>query len=85
MAKNALAAIDAAVADVVNARPTTWIDRLPDDARDVMLAAREKFQAGGYGELKRLTLARILFDHAEQQGWKIADPTRLAQWLAKHD
>ena len=85
MARNALAAIDAAVAEVVNARPTTWIDRLSDDAREVMLAAREKFQAGGYGELKRLTLARILFDHAEQQGWKIADPTRLAQWLAKHD
>lgn len=85
MAKNALAAIDAAVAEVVNAKPATWLDRLPDDARDMMLAAREKFRSGGYGTVKKLTLARILYDHAEQQGWKIADPRRLAEWLAKHD
>lgn len=85
MARNALAAIDAAVAEVVNARRETWIDRLPDDARGVLLAAREKFQAGGYGGVKKLTLAKVLYDHAGQQGWKIADPTRLAQWLAKHD
>lgn len=85
MAKSALAAIDAAVSEAVNARPTMWLDRLPDDARELMLAARGKFQAGGYGELKRLTLARILHEHADKQGWKVADPTRLAQWLAKHD
>jgi hypothetical protein len=85
MAKSALAVIDAAVAEAASQHRLTWIDRLPDEARNLMLAAREKFQAGGYGELKRLTLARILHEHAEKQGWKVADPTRLAEWLAKHD
>lgn len=85
MAKGALAVIDAAVAQVANARRETWVDRLPDEARELLIAAREKFQSGGYGTVKKLTLARVLYEHAETQGWKVADPTRLSAWLAKHD
>lgn len=85
MARNALSSIDAAVGEAIRAHRPTWFDRLPKDARELMLAAREKFQAGGYGTLKKLTLGRILHEHAQKQGWTVADPTRLGQWLAKHD
>lgn len=85
MARNALAAIDAAVAQVVNAQRVTWLDRLPDDARETLLAARAKFHAGGYGALKRNTLARVLIAHAAERGWKIPQAKGVSEWLAKHD
>lgn len=84
MAKgNMLADIDAAVAAVTAERRLTWFDRLPTEAMDTLLAAREKFHAGGYGKLRRLTLARILIDHAAKRGWRTCDDKRLSEWLAK--
>jgi hypothetical protein len=85
MAKSALAAIDAAVAEVVNAQRATWFDRLPDDARETLAAARAKFRAGGYGTLKRHTLARVLIAHAAERGWKVPMNKGMNEWLARHD
>lgn len=85
MAKSTLAAIDAAVAEVVNAQRATWFDRLPDDARETLTAARAKFHAGGYGTLKRNTLSRVLMAHAAERGWKIPMTKGLNEWLAKKD
>jgi hypothetical protein len=85
MAKSALAVIDAAVAEVVNAQRATWFERLPDDARETLVAARAKFHAGGYGTLKRTTLCRILIQHATKQGWKVPKLKGMSEWLAKHD
>ena len=85
MAKSALSAIDAAVAEVLNAQLVTWLDRLKDDARETLLAARAKFHSGGYGTLKRNTLARVLIAHAAERGWKIPQAKGVSEWLAKHD
>lgn len=84
MARSALAAIDAAVAEVVNAQRVTWFDRLPADAQDTLAAAREKFYSGGYGTLKRTTLCRILIEHAAKQGWKTPKLKGMCEWLAKN-
>lgn len=83
MPRNPLAAIDAAVEQALNAPRTTWFERLPDDARETLLAAREKFHSGGYGTLRPHTLCRVLTEHAEKQGWKIAKIKGLSEWLAK--
>lgn len=84
MAKaNQLADIDAAVAAFTAERRLTWFDRLPTEAMDSLLAARQKFQSGGYGDLPRLTLARVLIDYAEKHGWKTCDYKRMGEWLRK--
>lgn len=87
MGRNAspLAAIDAAVAEELNAQRRTWFDRLPEDARETLAAARQKFHAGGYGNLKRHTLARVLMAHAAERGWKIPMAKGLNEWLVKRD
>ena len=85
MAKSAIAAIDAAVSELLNAQRLTWFDRLPDDARETLTAARAKFHAGGYGNLKRNTLCRILIEHAAKQGWKTPKLKGMTEWLARHD
>jgi hypothetical protein len=86
MAKgNMLAEIDVAVAAAMAERRLTWFDRLPTEAMDTLLAAREKFHAGGYGTTKRLTLARILIEYCETRGWRSCDHKRMGEWLAKRN
>lgn len=85
MARNVLADIDAAVASVAAERRLTWFDRLPTEAMDTLLAAREKFHAGGYGTTKRHTLARILLEYCQTRGWRSCDCKRMSEWLAKRN
>ena len=80
MGKSLLADIDAAAAAASVTR-TIWFDRLPPDAVETLNAAREKFMAGGYGQLKAQPLARILLEHAAKRGWVLCDIKRLAEWL----
>lgn len=82
---NLLADIDAAVVIAVAAsRPVTWFDRLPTEAQDALLAARTKFHAGGYGDISRFALARVLVAYAKEHGWKTCDRKRMHEWLEKH-
>jgi hypothetical protein len=75
--------IDSAVAVTAEAaRRKTWFDHLPADGQQVLVAARDKFRAGGY-EITRHALARVLVDHAAKQGWKVADSRRMSEWLAQ--
>lgn len=81
-----LADIDAAVAlAAASTRRLTWFERLPADAQEKFLAAREKFHSGGYGSLARLTLARALIDYAEKNGLRACDYKRMGEWLAKQN
>jgi len=50
---------------------------------DTLLAAKAKFRSGEYGRTRRLTLARILVDYGHEHGWKVCDPKRMSEWLAK--
>lgn len=84
MAKQTLLAeLDAAVESVAAAnKRRTWLDTLPPDAKQLFLEARKKFQAGGY-QVKRYTLAAVLCEHAEKNGWRVCDQRRMGQWLAQ--
>lgn len=77
--------IDAAVMHVHAERHSTWFDKLPPEPQKVLLAAREKFHAGGYGTTKRLTLARILIEYCETRGLRSCDYKRMGEWLAKRN
>lgn len=75
--------IDSAVtATAEAARRKTWFDCLPSDAKQLMIAARDKFHAGGY-EITRHALARVLIEHATKHGWKVCDTKRMSEWLAQ--
>lgn len=80
---DSLAEIDAAVACAANERRETWFDRLPPEAREVMGAAKEKYLAGGYAQVRRHSLAKILREWAQERGLQTCDAKRLAEWLAK--
>jgi hypothetical protein len=76
--------IDSAVAVTAEAaRRKTWFDCLPSDAQQLLVAARDKFHAGGY-EIARYALARVLVDHATKHGWKVCDTKRMSEWLASN-
>ena len=75
--------IDAAVADAVAVRRETWFDRLPAKVRSKFVAARKKFHAGGYGNLRRSTLGRVLIGYGQQHGCQTCDYKRMSEWLAK--
>ena len=75
--------IAAEVPHVVHRR--TWWDELPAEAAAELLDVRQRFQAGKYGNAKRLQVARLVFDRCKSRGWKTCDATRLAQWLQKND
>lgn len=75
--------IDAAVATAVATRRGTWFDRLPLEVQHKFAAAREKFHAGGYGTVPRLTLGRALMKYAEDHGLRTCDYKRMGEWLAK--
>jgi hypothetical protein len=76
--------IDSAVAVTAEAsRRKTWFDCLQSDAQQVLVAARDKFRAGGY-EITRYALARVLVDHATKHGWKVCDTKRMSEWLASN-
>jgi hypothetical protein len=76
--------------DAVNAAAAThrgrltWFESLDADAQAEMLAARRRWQEGGY-TLKRLTVARLIVKAATDRGWKVCDHTRMAEWLAKKE
>jgi hypothetical protein len=76
--------IDSAVAATVESRRRrTWFDALPDEAKTTLLAAREKFQAGGY-DIPKFTLATVLIDYAAKRGWRICNRKGLGEWLAQN-
>lgn len=76
--------IDSAVAATAESRkPRTWFDALPDDAKATLLAAREKFQSGGY-DIPKYTLASVLIDYAAKRGWRICNRKGLTEWLAQN-
>ena len=77
-----LAVVDAAASSYRSR--ITWFDRLHDDAKSELLAARKKWQEGCY-TLKRLTLARMIVQAARERGWVVCDETRMAEWLNKND
>ncbi|NBW12298.1 MAG: hypothetical protein EBR82_30130 [Caulobacteraceae bacterium] len=75
--------IDSAVAaTAVSLKPRTWFDALPEDAKATLLAAREKFHAGGYN-IPKYSLASVLIDYAEKRNWRICSRKGVAEWLAQ--
>jgi hypothetical protein len=77
---------DEILADVPRlTRRRTWWNDLPPEAAAELLDVRQRFQAGDYGTLKALQLAKLLFERCKQREWKTADPTRLSQWLRRND
>lgn len=65
------------------ARRVTWFDALPDDAKAELLAVRERFQAGGYGQAKPKTVARVMVEHCQARKWRVINTRDLAIWLQK--
>lgn len=64
-------------------RRQNWFDALPDEARAELLAVRERFQAGGYGQAKPKTVARVIVEHCQARGWRVVNPRDLGVWLQK--
>lgn len=62
--------------------PATWIDRLPAEGRDELLAMRTQFLAGEMGGVKRHTLARCIRSAALDRGWPIIALKGLSVWLS---
>ena len=81
-ASSLLAVVDAAASSYRSR--ITWFDRLHDDAKSELLAARKKWRDGGY-TLKRLTLARMIVEAARERGWAVCDEKRMSEWLSKND
>ena len=64
-------------------RRLTWIDRLDADGREELLQERARFQAGGYGDLPAVSIARAIIDIARENAWKVPSEKELAKWLVK--
>ena len=62
----------------------SWFDRLPEDAKSELLAAREKFCSGGYPGLAKSAFARLLIKAATDRGWAVCKITGMKEWLANN-
>lgn len=80
-----LAELDKAAPTCRAAIGTTWFDRLPADAQKELLAAREKYLAGGYRGVSQTSFARLLMKAATDRGWAVCRITRMKEWLAKRN
>jgi len=81
-ATSLLADVDAAAKSFRNR--TTWFDMLGSEAQSELLAARQKWHAGGF-TLKRYQVSRLIVKAATNRGWKVCDEKRMAEWLDKND
>ncbi len=68
---------------VKDCKPASWWDALPKDVQGELLEIRKTFHSGGY-QVKRLTLARILFDKCHERGLRTCKEKGFVEWLRKN-
>ena len=63
--------------------PKGFLDRLDPAARDEILELRRQFQAGEFGSLSAMEVARRVHDEAAQRGWRLVGAKEFALWLRR--
>ena len=64
--------------------PSRWIDRLPDDVREELLAIRREWQAGAIQASAR-GLAAAIVANCKERGITICGFCGVREWLASKD
>lgn len=62
--------------------PSNWVDRLPADAREEVLAIKEAWKAGNIDSSAR-RLAESIVKECLAEGIKTCSPEHMRVWLAK--
>jgi hypothetical protein len=72
---------DEVLHNVTNSAPggLSWIQRLPDEARQELESLREKFNPAVH---QKRAFYRALKAAAERRGWKLAGEKQVTLWLA---
>ena len=74
--------VEDVLANVKESRPgfASWFDRLPDDARAELEAARKAFDPTKH---QQTAYAKALIDAAQLRGWEISGIQGVIAWLKK--
>ena len=73
-----------ATASAPTRQPSRWIDRVPDDVREELLAIRREWQAGMIQASGR-GLAASIVTNCRERGITICGFDGVREWLAKQD
>ena len=74
--------VEEVLGSVVNTqtRPTSWFERLPEDAQQELERVRQSFDPAIH---QKRAFYRALAAAAEKRGWSIAGEKQVIDWLAR--